>query len=932
MRQLQFALMLAVMFGFPSVHAYAQDAPSYRNQAAPILQKYCVGCHNSVTTEGGLSLLSAKAITKGSTDGPIISTETPDSSRLLQVITSTGDDHMPPADEPQLSPDELNLLKAWVLAGAPFDATNPAKLIVPEIRVSGPLRKSIISVAVAPGFARIAASSGRGLIQLHDQNDLVNPKIIPVSAAKITDIRFHGTDYLMTAGGVPGLSGTATLYDISQQTPVREFGGHDDLLYAACISSDGRLVATAGYDRKILIHDFESGQILKELNGHNGAVFDLTFSPDNTLLASASADATVKIWHVATGERFDTLSQPLAEQYAVLFSPDGQFIYAAGADNRLRKWKLVSTTAAAINPLVESRFAHEAAITSLAVSPDGSQLASAAEDLSWKVWDTSTMLQTVVKSGDETRVTSLAFLDGNRLVLGTSSGELKLSPTTAEVSSANSASSPTPSTHSVNNAAEVAVIQEAEPNAVDSPQSITIPAKIHGLIHSAESTATPATNSVSQEDQDSFSLNASAGERFLIEVNAQRDKSPLDSRVEILDEQGRPVLQKRLQAVRDSYFTFRGKDSDTSDDFRMFNWQEMELNEYLYADGEVVRLWLYPRGPDSGFKVYPGFDQRFTYFGTTPSSHALQAPAFIVVPREPHEPLVENGLPVFPVYFENDDDPFREWKSDSRLFFQAPADGKYLVRISDARGFSGPDYRYELTVRPPREDFKVSIGGEKISVPKGTGQEISFRTHRIDGYNGPIEISVEGLPPGFSSSLPTTIETEQLRAFATLLAESSAVQPSEEDVRKIRFFGKATIDGQEVVHDLGGLSELKLLEKPKVTLTIHTPEQAAAGDWQHIPELTVYAGETTRAFIKAQRNDFAGHIEFGHEYSGRNMPHGVFVDNIGLNGLMILEGQDQREFFITVAKWVPETSRMFHLSSNVDGITTTPVLLHIRHR
>jgi hypothetical protein len=62
------------------------------------------------------------------------------------------------------------------------------------------------------------------------------------------------------------------------------------------------------------------------------------------------------------------------------------------------------------------------------------------------------------------------------------------------------------------------------------------------------------------------------------------------------------------------------------------------------------------------------------------------------------------------------------------------------------------------------------------------------------------------------------------------------------------------------------------------------------------------------------------------------MPHGVFVDNIGLNGLMLLEGQNEREFFITTAKWVPEMSRPFYLKSSVDGITTLPVMLHVRHR
>jgi hypothetical protein len=95
----------------------------------------------------------------------------------------------------------------------------------------------------------------------------------------------------------------------------------------------------------------------------------------------------------------------------------------------------------------------------------------------------------------------------------------------------------------------------------------------------------------------------------------------------------------------------------------------------------------------------------------------------------------------------------------------------------------------------------------------------------------------------------------------------------------------------------------------------------------------VYAGETARAYLKVERLDHTGLVEFGKEDSGRNMPHGVFVDNIGLNGLMLLEGQNEREFFITAAKWVPESSRPFYLKSNVDGgITTFPVMLHIRHR
>ena len=73
----------------------------------------------------------------------------------------------------------------------------------------------------------------------------------------------------------------------------------------------------------------------------------------------------------------------------------------------------------------------------------------------------------------------------------------------------------------------------------------------------------------------------------------------------------------------------------------------MELNEYVYANGEVMKLWMLPRGPDSGFLVYPGVgENRFTYFGSTPITHALNEPCYVVKPHRPgRRPLIPNGLP-----------------------------------------------------------------------------------------------------------------------------------------------------------------------------------------------------------------------------------------------------------------------------------------------
>jgi hypothetical protein len=57
----------------------------------------------------------------------------------------------------------------------------------------------------------------------------------------------------------------------------------------------------------------------------------------------------------------------------------------------------------------------------------------------------------------------------------------------------------------------------------------------------------------------------------------------------------------------------------------------------------------------------------------------------------------------------------------------------------------------------------------------------------------------------------------------------------------------------------------------------------------------------------------------------------VIVDNIGLNGVLIPKGQNEREIFLTAAKWVPETDRLcFAIENQVGRQTSLPVMLHVR--
>jgi hypothetical protein len=425
---------------------------------------------------------------------------------------------------------------------------------------------------------------------------------------------------------------------------------------------------------------------------------------------------------------------------------------------------------------------------------------------------------------------------------------------------------------------------------------------------------------------DTYRFTARAGEELTLAINAAQSGSALDSRLEVLTADGKPIEQAVLQATRDSWFTFRGKDSETSDDFRLQNWREMELNEYLYCNGEVVQLWLYPRGPDSGFKLYPGEGKRQTLFNTTAITHAVNEPCYIVAPLAPGSQPAPNGLPVFHVNYENDDDPSRRAGTDSVVLFTAPADGEYIARVTDTRGFGGRNYNYTLSVRERRPDFSVAIEGANPQISPGSGREIRFIATRSEGFAGPIQIDVANLPPGFTATSPIEIEANQIAAVAAIYAAPDAKTPDTNAIPNVKISAHAQISGREVAHDVPSLGQIKVGAPAKVTVEILPgPDRSYVKETPGQPlEFTIHPGQTITARVRANRCDFKDRIELGVEDSNRNLPHGVYIDNIGLNGLLIVEDQTEREFFITASKIAKAGARPFHLRAKADGGQASP--------
>jgi len=923
----------------------ADPAPEYSTHVAPLLTKYCGGCHKTDEPEGKFSVSTWTELQKGGEHGPAFLAGDSGSSRLMRLLTGAADPKMPPEGEKQPTEGEIAILKAWIDAGAKGPSgTEPdrPRLVVPSI-ASEVKQQPVTAIAASPDGRRLAVAGFETVHVLTKANvaraeapsvgEWGTVRTLTGLAGKVQSLHFSAdSQRLICASGVSGLAGKASLWGVveGRLKKLREFEGHRDTVYDAELSPDGKLVATCSYDRRAIVWNSETGEQLRVLEGHTGAIYDVAFSPDSKVVATASADDTCKLWLAATGERLDTLIQPLKECYAVAFSPDGQRILAAGADNRIRVWQFLSKTKPAINPQIEARFAHEGAILQMVFTPDGSRLITASDNKTIKLWETKQFTEIHLYEQQPSIPVALAVSgDGREFFVGRLDGSLgrydipqakSVTATPATVAAAPIEPMPMPS--------EMTTMAEQEPN--NQPASATViaaPGMVTGVVHSADD---------ARPDVDYFRFSAKAGQTLVLEINAARGKSPLDSQIEVLTASGERIPRVELQAVKDSYFTFRGKNGTQADDFRIFNWEEMELNELLYCNGEVVKLWHYPRGPDSGFLTYPGEGSRWGYFDTTGLAHALGEPCYVVRPHAPGTALIPNGLPVFTVYYENDDDSRRELGSDSRLTFTAPADGDYIVRLKDVRGQEGEKYSYTLTVRPPKPNFDVTLRDRKLAVSSGSGKEFRITARRDDGYEGPIEVAVSGLPEGLTATSPVVIEAGQIEAFGLISARSDLTELPKDFEKAIKLTATARINDADMAKDVAGFTEFKLGPAAKVLPRIVVNESGAkpvAAPENGPLEFEIEPGETIMLKLIVERKGFDGVLPFGVADAGRNLPYGVYVDNIGLNGLLLLDGQTEREFFITASKVATEQTRPFFVRTTADGVQATPpVILHVRKK
>ena len=97
----------------------AVPAVDYAREIKPLLRERCFACHGALKQNNGLRLDTADLMKRGGKHGPALVARKPEQSLLVAKVSATDlSERMPPEGD-ALKPEQIDLLRRWIAAGAP---------------------------------------------------------------------------------------------------------------------------------------------------------------------------------------------------------------------------------------------------------------------------------------------------------------------------------------------------------------------------------------------------------------------------------------------------------------------------------------------------------------------------------------------------------------------------------------------------------------------------------------------------------------------------------------------------------------------------------------------------------------------------------------------------------------------------------------------
>jgi WD40 repeat protein len=162
----------------------------------------------------------------------------------------------------------------------------------------------------------------------------------------------------------------ARIWDAETGASIATLRGHQDSVYSAAFSPNGRFIVTASADRTAIVWNTATDFIVQTLKGHKDSIVHAVFSPDSLKIVTASADNSARIWSAKSGEELFKLEGHKSSVKNAAFSPDGRLVMTASYDSYARFWD--AATGRCVGAIRDSK-----PVYGVAFSPCGNKVVTA---------------------------------------------------------------------------------------------------------------------------------------------------------------------------------------------------------------------------------------------------------------------------------------------------------------------------------------------------------------------------------------------------------------------------------------------------------------------------------------------------------------------------------------------------------------------------
>ncbi len=227
-------------------------------------------------------------------------------------------------------------------------------------------------------------------------------------------------------GGVVSVAALPSLYSTGKDgllkqwplapTPSKPLPAHPAAIVASTVSPDGTQLATVSADKTLRHISIPTGKEIRNIPNLPAEVTQLTFNAGNTLLAGAGADGKWYLWNVADGKLLSGVLAHTGKTEAITFQ--AAQIATAGSDGLVKLWA----------PPLATKFAvHPTEVTFAIPLGDAKRIVTAGTDKTIRLWEMTKLAADKAFPVQPTAVTSLAVNPpATILATGDPEGRLRL--------------------------------------------------------------------------------------------------------------------------------------------------------------------------------------------------------------------------------------------------------------------------------------------------------------------------------------------------------------------------------------------------------------------------------------------------------------------------------------------------------------------------